>query len=126
MSSDVPQSSVFNPLLFTLDMKPSSDIFNNYNFNYSLFVNDVQFYITFGHDNKPDLNKLPDCLNAVERWLCRNKLKVTNLIVANIINLLKIVSHNSVFEFLDHVKNALSELHNLKILPQGRILNMIT
>ena len=75
--SDMLQGSVLASLLFTLCMKPLSDLFNNYGFNYHLYAKSIKYYFTFDH-NKPDSNKLTNCLNAVKQWLCHKKFKLNN------------------------------------------------
>ena len=111
----VHQGSVLTPLLFSLYLKPLTDIITNFGFSYHFYVDRLQFYISVGKDNNYDEHVISECLTAAEKWLAINNLKLnsnkTQCIIFNCkssksaIAFSKAVNQNSNMACLDSVKS---------------------
>ena len=73
----VPQGSVLGPVLFSLYMKPVTDILNKHDISYHLYADDLQIYTNCPVENLVDtIRKLELCVSEVKDWLTCNMLSM--------------------------------------------------
>ena len=76
-----PQGSVLGPQSFTVYTSPVRDIIWKYNFNYHVYADDTQLYITFKSSQEPAdscITTLDKCIQEIRSWMRQNFLKLND------------------------------------------------
>jgi hypothetical protein len=75
----VPQGSVLGPVLFTMYMKPLSNVFKSSSHLYHFFADDSQLYNSTHPSSIPNLvSDIANCIENVAAWMKSNKLKMND------------------------------------------------
>ena len=76
----VPQGSVLGARLYTLYVRPLSDIFNRHDVHYHSYADDTQLYVHFerscADSMREALLKLESCIKEISHWMSHNGLKL--------------------------------------------------
>jgi len=73
----LPQSSVLEPLLFTLCITPQSSLINSHKLYHHLYADDTQACIyVCTSESYLSLKQLGDCLSDISGWMTNNKLRL--------------------------------------------------
>ena len=79
MDYGVPQGSVLGPVLFTMYMKPLSEIFDKNEMFFHCYADDTQMYRFDVPSNIPSLiASVEDCFGEVKSWMESNKMKLND------------------------------------------------
>jgi hypothetical protein len=70
-SFDVPQGSVFGPMLFSLYVAPIADVIESYDVMHAQYADNTQLYIGLSRAN---VTTTDSCFAAVHRWFEVNGL----------------------------------------------------
>ena len=66
----VPQGSVLGPLKYCLYMLPMGAILRFHKFDYYVYADDTQFYVSFKCDDSSQaLDKINVCISDIRRWM---------------------------------------------------------
>ena len=78
LKTGVPQGSVLGPVLYLLYTAPIADIIKRHNFNYHIYADDTQLYISFEADCNLDSvkSRIENCISDIYRWMILNGLKL--------------------------------------------------
>ena len=77
--SDVPQGSVFCPILFTMYMKPLSAIIDSHSIIHHSFADYLQLQMSAPPDRISELlHSMQSCISDVKAWATTNMLKLTD------------------------------------------------
>ena len=75
----VPQGSVLGARMYSMYVKPLSDIMNRHNVRYHTYADDIQLYITCENNEnsiEEALVRLQDCISEISVWMSQNALKI--------------------------------------------------
>ena len=72
----VPQGSVLGPILFTMYTSPLSDILNEFDSGFHLYVNNTQIYLPLDIKSNAPFGKVEMCLSTIKSWMTMNKLRL--------------------------------------------------
>ena len=75
----VPQGSVLEARMYSMYVKPLSDIMNRHNVMYHNYVDDIQLYIPCENNEtsiEEAVNRLQDCISEISVWMSQNALKI--------------------------------------------------
>ena len=75
----VPQGSVLGARMYSMYVKPLSDIMNRHNVRYHTYADDIQLYITCENNEnsiEEAVVRLQDCISEISVWMSQNALKI--------------------------------------------------
>ena len=76
----VTQGSVLGARLYTLYVRPLSDIFNRHDVHYHSYADDTQLYVHFERSCADSMReaqlKLESCIKEISHWMSHNGLKL--------------------------------------------------
>ena len=79
LKGGVPQGSVLEARMYSMYVKPLSDIMNRHNVRYHTYADDIQLYITC-ENNENSIEevvvRLQDCISEISVWMSQNALKI--------------------------------------------------
>ena len=81
LTSGVPQGSVGGPLLFSLYLRPVSDIILTHNVHYHCYADDIQLYVSFPPSTtafSTAIRQLELCIDDIKSWMECNGLKLND------------------------------------------------
>ena len=75
----VPQGSVLGAKMYSMYVKPLSDIMNRHNVMYHTYADDIQLYIICENNEtsiEEAVNRLQDCISEISVWMSQNALNI--------------------------------------------------
>ena len=79
VDSGVPQRSVLGPMLFTMHIKPLSDIIDSHTIIHHSFADDLQLQMSAPPDRISELlHSMQSCMSDVKAWATMNMLKLND------------------------------------------------
>ena len=71
----VPSDSVLQPVLFCMYAMPMEDIVCHYGFQYMMYTDDIQLYLTRDGDQVPT-GTIEECVGEIGNWMSDRKTEV--------------------------------------------------